>query len=806
MRLTSLSLLYLFFCFVLKSQEIDKRNREKKDMNTFFQVLNLENQKAIEGVYIHDKQNYTLSDSLGYFKIEGFSNTDSLFFQHINYELRVIAFKDLKTPVFLKALPTQLEDITVLGDKWHLLEEAQTQEQITLNFKNITFQQNQTSADLLASTGEISLQKSQQGGGSPMLRGFAANRVLLVLDGIRLNNAIYRSGNLQNIISVDAQSLEKVDILFGAASLLYGSDALGGALVFETFRPRFLGEDKTKLLTGKSFLRYTNNNHEQTGHLSFNFASPKLSTFTSLTWSTFKDLRAGKKRINGSADFGKNLFYVDRINGLDSIIFNPNPERQLFSGYSQWNILQKINLQIYKRLNLIYTFHYTSSSNIPRYDQLTRLRADLPRSATWFYGPQKWFLHQLSFFHQTEKRLIDNLQLIFAYQRLDEDRFDRRFQSNNLRKRFEDVDILSLNLTINKLFNQKHHIFYGLEAIYNKVRSQAFLENINTQFLSPTLSRYPNGGSKYYNFGAFLNYKWQINNSAFLNAGLRYNHILLYSIFNQNDLPFDNFDINTGAWSTGIQYVFSPNNWLLKTGFSTAFRAPNLDDVAKVFESGEGIVVVPNPDLASEYTYQLELSIKKKWNKKLTFNLVGFYNWLENIAVRRNFSFQGQDSIFFDGELSQVQSVINAGSGYIWGLNAKLEYTIFETLSLLSTFTYLKGLEHESQTNLRHVAPPFGKTVLTFDKSWIRLAIIAQYSRGIDFKNLALSEQNKPYLYDHEGALPWWILNFKAEMTFVHSWKILLYLENLFDQHYRTYSSGISGGGRSFSITLYKDF
>ena len=184
--------------------------------------------------------------------------------------------------------------------------------------------------------------------------------------------------------------------------------------------------------------------------------------------------------------------------------------------------------------------------------------------------------------------------------------------------------------------------------------------------------------------------------------------------------------------------------------------------------------MVPNPNLASEYTYQLEASIKKEWRKKLTFSLTGFYNWLENVAVRRNFNFQGQDSIFFDSELSQVQGVINAGSGYIWGLNVKLEYAIFETLSLTSTFTYLKGLERESRTSFRHVAPPFGKTALTLDKSWIRLALIAQYSQGIDFENLALSEQNKPYLYDNQGALAWWILNFKAEMIFVHNWKIFI--------------------------------
>ena len=111
--LTSLSLgiLGLFLYFALKSQEINIKNREKKGLNTIFQILNLENQHAIKGVYVHDKQNYTLSDSLGYFRIESFENSDSLFFQHINYELRIVAVKDLKSPIFLKALPTQLEDI-----------------------------------------------------------------------------------------------------------------------------------------------------------------------------------------------------------------------------------------------------------------------------------------------------------------------------------------------------------------------------------------------------------------------------------------------------------------------------------------------------------------------------------------------------------------------------------------------------------------------------------------------------------------------------------------------------------------------
>src|SRR5688572_9530898 len=123
----------------------------------------------------------------------------------------------------------------------------------------------QNTGDLLINTGNVFVQKSQQGGSSPVIRGFEASRVLLVVDGIRMNNAIYRAGHLQNVITVDQNSLDRVEVLYGPASTLYGSDALGGVVLLRTKAPQFSTTGKTRL-TGSAFTRYSSANEEKTVH------------------------------------------------------------------------------------------------------------------------------------------------------------------------------------------------------------------------------------------------------------------------------------------------------------------------------------------------------------------------------------------------------------------------------------------------------------------------------------------------------------------------------------------------------------
>ncbi|PQJ12549.1 hypothetical protein CJD36_002035 [Flavipsychrobacter stenotrophus] len=124
-----------------------------------------------------------------------------------------------------------LDDVTISANKVAEPRRNVAQQVVVLSQKAIAASQSQTTADLM-SAANIFVQKSQMGGGSPVLRGFEANRVLMVVDGVRMNNIIYRAGHLQNIVTLDNASLERVEVLYGPSSNVYGSDALGGVISF----------------------------------------------------------------------------------------------------------------------------------------------------------------------------------------------------------------------------------------------------------------------------------------------------------------------------------------------------------------------------------------------------------------------------------------------------------------------------------------------------------------------------------------------------------------------------------------------
>src|SRR5688572_8821451 len=163
-----------------------------------------------------------------------------------------------------------LEGVVISVSKWEQKLNEVPNKIVKINKYDILRNNPQTAADLLGQSGTVFIQKSQLGGGSPMIRGFATNRVLLVFDGVRMNNAIYRSGNLQNIISIDALSTQTAEVIFGPGSLIYGSDAIGGVMDFRTLDARFSNTDKV-LIRGSVLGRYSTANNENTAHADLNF-------------------------------------------------------------------------------------------------------------------------------------------------------------------------------------------------------------------------------------------------------------------------------------------------------------------------------------------------------------------------------------------------------------------------------------------------------------------------------------------------------------------------------------------------------
>ena len=217
-----------------------------------------------------------------------------------------------------------LEEIFVSFNKWEQDSKEIPNMIEKVNLRDARLRNPQTTADLLGQIGSVFIQKSQLGGGSPMIRGFATNRVLMVVDGVRMNNAIYRSGNIQNIISIDPLSLGGAEVVFGPGSLIYGSDAIGGVIDFHTIEPKFSNNNKLSI-KGSSTVRYASANEENTFHADINVANKNWSFFSSFTYSKFGDLKMG---VHGPASYLRKE-YVERINNVDSIIANKDSRIQI---------------------------------------------------------------------------------------------------------------------------------------------------------------------------------------------------------------------------------------------------------------------------------------------------------------------------------------------------------------------------------------------------------------------------------------------------------------------------------------------
>ena len=701
-----------------------------------------------------------------------------------------------------------LEGVVISVSKWEQKLNEVPNKIVKINKYDILRNNPQTSADLLGQSGNVFIQKSQLGGGSPMIRGFATNRVLLVVDGVRMNNAIYRSGNVQNVISIDALSTEAAEVIFGPGSLIYGSDAIGGVMDFHTLEARF-SKDKKLIVKGSVLGRYSTANKENTAHADINLGWKKWALLSSFSYSKFDDLKMGK---NGGQDSYLRPEYVERQNNSDVIVPNSDPRIQRFSGYDQLNFLQKIRFKPNESWDLQYSFAHAKTGDAPRYDRLIQYRNGALRFAEWYYGPMLWNMQTLHVLHSKKTVLYDDSRLTIAYQDYEESRIDRTRANNNRNRQVELVDAISANWDATKSIG-KGQFFYGLEYVYNKVGSFGERTNISTNSVTPMVSRYPDD-SKWSTAGIYGSYKVNVNTKVTLTTGLRYSYNRLDATFDTTFIkfPYKNAELRDGALTGSAGIVFRPaEGWQLNGNISTGYRMPNIDDIGKLFESAPGNLTVPNPELAPEYAWNFEIGIVKRIPNKFRIELNGFHTILNDAIVRRPTTFNGQDSIVFNGVKSRVEALQNVAKATVWGFQASAEYYFTPEFSLQTHANWISGKETDDVKNeqvpLRHAPPFYGSTLVRYSWKKIFVEASAQYNSEIKNADLAPSEQAKTDIYakDANGnpySPGWYIVNLKTSYQLIKNLQVNLGWENITNQRYRPYSSGIVAAGSNFIISL----
>jgi hemoglobin/transferrin/lactoferrin receptor protein len=769
-------------------------------------VLDEESQKPIYGVAVfnNDKSITGVTDFDGNIDISNFSEIEKISFQHISHINLVLTKEEIiaaKNKVMLGADSSALEEVILSVSKFEQKKGEIPQKITSITSEDIMFSNPQTSADLLESSGNVFIQKSQLGGGSPVIRGFSTNRLLIAVDGIRFNTAIFRGGNVQSVISIDPFTVDRTEVILGPGSVIYGSDAIGGVMNFFTKNAKFSFKEGTSF-SGNATVRYATASEEKTGHIDFNIGLKEWAFLTSVSYTDFGDLRMGKY---GPDDYLRPE-YVETINGEDVIVTNDDPRLQVPTGYDQINAMQKIRFMPSDNWDFNLGLFYTTTSDYPRYDRLIRERNGQLRSAVWDYTPQEWMNGNLRITNKGTS-FYDKSILTLSYQNFKEGRKDRNFGDDILYETNEKVDAYTSALDFIKKFG-KSKFFYGLEYVYNKVNSKGKQTNVDNGDADITASRYPDG-STWQSIAAYISLQFKLAENLSFQAGFRYNRILLYANFDTPfyDFPFATATINTGALtgSAGINWQASDIlNW--RVNFSTAFRAPNIDDVGKIFDSEPGFVVVPNPDLKPEYAYNGELGAILNFENAVRIDITGYMTFLEDALVRRDFSINGQTEIIYQGELSTIQAIQNGGKAEIYGFEAGLEINFTKNLQFTSQYNYTGGYQLEedgSKVAVRHVAPQFGNGHLIWIYKKLKLDAYANYNGQFDYEDLAPEERNKAYLYalDKNGnpySPSWYTLNFGAQYKITKAFQINTTLENITNQRYRTYSSGITAAGLNF--------
>ncbi len=804
---------YYILLFIFSTLKIFSQQIVIVDMETSFPIKNV-TIKSIDSKYLFH------TDKSGLINIRNFRKKDTIYFSHPDYDDYAITKREIlnqKNKVELIKKYQKLDNVILSVSRTKSKKNRIAKQVLIIDRNETQKMMPATSGDLLRLSGNVMVQKTQGGAGSPIVRGLEANRVLLVIDGVRLNNAISRTGHMHTSISINPLTLERTEIIYGPSSI-YGSDALGGVINFYTKTPVINRYKKFSLgLTGKFALV----NNETGFHLNSEYSALNWATSFGFSYADFGNIRMGKNRLHSYSDWGvvKEYSQNDENHYYENSSNNNDLSTQPHTGFNQKDIFNKTVFRLGKRNELILNTQYNISSPIDRFDKLTQLKDGELKYAEWRYGEatRLLFSPQLNLFF--DKKWLKKAKIILAYQDLNESRIWRKFGTFERNYQEENVKVLSFNADFNTRLSNKKILSYGLEATYNKVKSVAHSDILQVNGHEITgftegnqiQTRYPDGGSNYSSFAAYGNYRFRIGKKSSINTGLRFTQTYVYVNWDDNSfiiLPYNNNELANFAFTGNVSYILTLKDWKMSTLFSSGFRSPNIDDIGKIREK-KGKVTVPNIFLKPEYALNGEYSITKFFNKK-NFNISfdAYYSYLYHYIARDKFELQsGEDRILYNGEWATTYANVNEGDAEIFGGSITMGGKISNQFRLNGGVFYTKGRMIDKKRAMPSIPPLYGNTKLTYKFQNFESAILYRFMltkpldeydivSGIDNLDESPMDSNGNYV----GFPQWHILNWYSTYHFTKNISIHLAIENIFDIHYREFASSVSAPGRNIKI------
>ncbi|NNE07176.1 MAG: TonB-dependent receptor plug domain-containing protein [Gemmatimonadetes bacterium] len=648
-----------------------------------------------------------------------------------------------------------------------------------------------TPAEALREEPGVFVQKTNHGGGSAIMRGFGSNQILLMVDGIRLNNSTFRLGNHQYLTTIDPFSLHSIEVYRGPNSVAYGTDALGGVIDVKTWETRQEPNTKGFHAATQGALRYATTDGEKSAHLRGLFLDPNWTGTIGLSARRFGDLKRG-------------------ANSNDRALENAtNGTEQLPTAFDAWDIDAKLRWIAAPRDHVTFAYQRGKQIEVPRYDKYENEGFD-----RWVFDPQ---VRELAYARYLRGRWNGDplFQLTLSRNLQEEGRETRPDPAEELTVERDRVTTWGANAEGYWTPNRANRVVFGGDFYTDDVESARERHAPDGGITRDAQGRFPDGAG-YRSGGVFVLEQFRPmtgrgGGRVELDAGVR------YSWFDAEFTPGDSalvpegsetvsqtFDALTGSLG-GAYRLGDPGRFRVYGNVSQAFRAPNLSDITKLGESKGTTYEVPNYGLDAEklVSYELGISSEDRYgNWRTDWQLAGFYSQVDNLLGSADTTFAGEPFIIEGGDTLAIKTKKNIGEGFIRGAEISLR-TMRKPWLVQANATITHGENTTLDEPIGGIPPAFG--LVSVRRYGSAKGDIRLYARwALEQDRLSDDDLDDPRI--PVGGTPGWI-------TWNLAWSIGLYrlpghpilnvnIENILDTNYREHGSGVNGPGRNLVLSL----
>lgn len=613
--------------------------------------------------------------------------------------------------------------------------------------------------DALDTNVGVFLQQTTPGQGAAIIRGLKGSSILHLVDGIRLNNAIFRSAPTQYFALVPSSAVERIEVLRGTPTSLYGSDAVGGVVQLVTRVPEFDGTDTQ--VQGELFAAFDSAELGRMFRGTLDAGTANLVTSLSAEYLETGDRKTGSgERVGPSG-------------------YESRAARWLLAGSPD------------DQHSWLFDVHYLEQPETPRVDELVPgFGQTEPSSSEFLFAPnRRTFVHGQ--YGQRDGLLGLDWKFDLAWQRIDDDRITRDFGATDRQRETNRSDLYGFVVSGSRVTDNGSWII-GSEAYLDEVTSRRSEESLVDGQVVMLTPRFPDG-SQIERYAVFANGEYAVAPRHILSGGLRLSH-------EHVSLPQTSVSAaaSVGVTDTSgdVGWIFNVTDaWQLVANAGFGFRAPNVFDLGTLGNRPGNRFNIPNTSLDSERVAQADIGVRHRAARMQFEFMIYALHYDDRItsALTGDVTPDGRDV---------VQSV-NASDSTIRGFEAGADFELTNSVYTSAVLNYtwgeqrIVGLPTEPADR---IPPLSGRLNITYDPGtsfrvdgWLRFA---------DGQNRLSARDVRDVRIDPAGTSGWTIMGVRASWDYRNRWQVALGVENALDRQYRVHGSGLDAPGQNVSLSV----